>query len=162
MANFNKVIMAGRLTRDPQLSYLPSNTPVTEFGLATNRKWRSQDGEMKDETCFIDCRVYGKQAETLNQYMSKGRGLLIEGRLQLQQWTGKDGTKRSKHIVIVEQFQFMDGRREDGPGDRPTPQAASATQTADAPQTAGAPQATPAPAMPSDEAPAPADADIPF
>ncbi len=156
MANFNKVIMAGRLTRDPQLSYLPSNTPVTEIGLATNRKWRGQDGEMKDDTCFVDCRVYGKQAETLNQYMSKGRGLLIEGHLQLQQWTAKDGTKRSKHMVIIERFEFLDGRRDDGPGDRPMPQAATA------PQAAAAPQATPAPAMPSDEAPAPADADIPF
>ena len=160
MANFNKVIMAGRLTRDPQLSYLPSNTPVTEFGLATNRKWRGQDGEMKDDTCFVECRVYGKQAETLNQYMSKGRGLLIEGHLQFQQWTGKDGTKRSKHIVIVEQFQFMDGRREDGPGDRPTPQAAGAPQSA--PAMPGPESQEPAPAMPSHEAPAPADADIPF
>ncbi len=109
MANFNKVILAGNLTRDPQLSYLPSNTPVTKFGLAINRKRKGPNGEMHEETCFSDCTCFGKQAETLNQYMSKGRPLLVEGRLQLQQWTAKDGTKRSKHEVIVEQFQFLGG-----------------------------------------------------
>lgn len=117
MANFNKVILAGRLTRDPQLSYLPSNTPVCEFGLAINRKWRGQDGEMRDETCFVDLRCYGRQAETLNQYVSKGRPLLVEGRLKLDQWEGKDGGKRSKLYVVVDTFQFLDapsGNRGDG------------------------------------------------
>lgn len=66
---------------------------------------------MKEETCFIDCRSYGKQAETINQYVTRGRPILIEGRLQFQQWTAQDGNKRSKHVVIVEQFQFIDGRR---------------------------------------------------
>ncbi len=136
MANFNKVILAGNLTRDPQLSYLPSNTPVTEFGLAINRKWKGQNGEMREETCFVDCSCFGKQAETLNQYMSKGRPLLVEGRLQFQQWTAKDGTKRSKLKVVVEQFQFLGGRREDGGGNRPMPQAASAPQAAPAPDLA--------------------------
>ena len=109
MANFNKVILAGNLTRDPQLSMLPSNTPVCEFGMAVNRKWKSQSGEMRENVCFVDLRVYGRQAETLNQYMSKGRPLLIEGRLDFQQWQGKDGTKRSKHIVVVDTFQFLGG-----------------------------------------------------
>ena len=122
MANFNKVILAGNLTRDPQLSYLPSNTPVVEFGLAINRKWRGQNGEMREETCFVDCSCYGKQAETLNQYMSKGRPLLVEGRLQFQQWTAKDGGKRSKLKVVVEQFQFLGSRQADeasaGPAER--------------------------------------------
>lgn len=107
MANFNKVILAGNLTRDPQLSYLPSNTPVCEFGMAINRKWRGQDGEMRDETCFVDLRCYGRPAETLNQYMSKGRPLLVEGRLKYDQWEGKDGGKRSKLYVVVDQFQFL-------------------------------------------------------
>jgi single-strand DNA-binding protein len=107
MANFNKVILAGNLTRDPQLSYLPSNTPVCEFGLAVNRKWKSQSGEMKDETCFVDMRAYGRPAETLNQYMAKGRPLLVEGRLRFDQWEGKDGQKRSKLYVVVEGFQFL-------------------------------------------------------
>lgn len=116
MANFNKVILAGNLTRDPQLSYLPSNTPVCELGMAVNRKWRSQEGEMREETCFVDLRCYGRQAETLNQYMSKGRPLLVEGRLKFDQWEGKDGGKRSKLYVIVEGFQFLGGAGEGGGG----------------------------------------------
>src|SRR5207244_12643299 len=96
MANFNKVILAGNLTRDPQLTYLPNNTPVAEFGLAINRKWKAPDGQMKEDVCFVDCRAFGRQAETLNQYMKKGRPLLVEGRLRYEQWEGKDGQKRSK------------------------------------------------------------------
>lgn len=107
MANFNKVILAGNLTRDPQLSYLPSNTAVCELGMAINRKWKSQTGEMKDETCFVDMRAYGRQAETLNQYMTKGKPLLVEGRLKYDQWEGKDGQKRSKLYVVVDTFQFL-------------------------------------------------------
>jgi single-strand DNA-binding protein len=109
MANYNKVILLGNLTRDPQMSYLPSQTPVVEFGLAVNRRWRGQTGEQREETCFVDCRCYGKQAETFNQYMAKGRTVLIEGRLQLDTWEGKDGTKRSKHRIFVERFQFIGG-----------------------------------------------------
>ncbi len=119
--NYNKVIVIGNLTRDPQMSYLPSQTAVTEFGLAVNRRWRGQDGKQNDETCFIDCRAYGKQAETINQYMKKGRPILIEGRLQQDVWEAQDGTKRSKHRVVIERFQFM-GRGEDAPK-------AEATQT---------------------------------
>lgn len=119
MANFNKVILAGNLTRDPQLSYLPNNTPVVEFGLAINRKWKSQSGDLKDETCFVDMRAYGRQAETLNQYMNKGKPILIEGRLKFDQWQGKEGEKRSKLYVIVEGFQFLGapggGQRGGGP-----------------------------------------------
>ena len=73
MANFKRVILAGNLTRDPQLSMLPSNTPVCDFGMAINRKWKSQSGEMRDDTCFVDMRIYGRRAEVINQYMSKGR-----------------------------------------------------------------------------------------
>ncbi len=109
MANYNRVILAGNLTRDPQLTYTPNNTPVVEFGMAINRKWRDQQGNQKDEVCFVDLRAYGRQAETINQYMSKGRSLLVEGRLQYQQWTATDGAKRSKHMVIVENFQFLGG-----------------------------------------------------
>ncbi|HUN79962.1 MAG TPA: single-stranded DNA-binding protein, partial [Phycisphaerae bacterium] len=96
MASFNKVILAGNLTRDPQLSYLPSNTAVCEMGIAVNRKYRLQNGEMKEEVNFVDLRAYGKQAETLNQYMNKGKPLMVEGRLKYDQWEGKDGQKRSK------------------------------------------------------------------
>ncbi len=160
MANFNKVILAGNLTRDPQLSYLPSNTPVAEFGLAINRKWKGQNGEMREETCFVDCSCFGKQAETLNQYMSKGRGLLVEGRLQLQQWTAKDGTKRSKHKVIVEQFQFLGG----GGGQRSDDSPVREEQSYPAPESAGPAPAAPSPAADFQESgpPAPADSEIPF
>jgi single-strand DNA-binding protein len=121
MANYNRVILAGNLTRDPQLTYTPSNTPVVEFGMAINRKWRDPQGNQKDEVCFVDLRAYGKPAELINQYMSKGRSLLVEGRLQYQQWTGQDGSKRSRHMVIVENFQFLGGGR---PGEGAPPQAA--------------------------------------
>ncbi len=110
MAYYNKVILVGNLTRDPQLSYLPSQTPVVEFGLAINRRWRGQNGEPREETCFVDCRCYGKQAETFNQHMSKGQTVLVEGRLQLDTWEGPDGSKRSKHRVFVQNFQFMSPR----------------------------------------------------
>ena len=110
MANFNKVIMLGNLTRDPQLSYLPSQTPVVEFGLATNRRWTGQDGSQREETCFIDCRAYGRQAENINKYCRKGRPLMIEGRLSFDQWETPDGVKRSKHRITVQTFTFVDSR----------------------------------------------------
>jgi single-strand DNA-binding protein len=119
MANFNKVILAGNLTRDPQLSYMPSGSGVCEFGMAINRKWRTQNGEMKDDVCFVDLRAFGKQAETLNQYMNKGKPILVEGRLKFDQWEGKDGAKRSKLYVVVENFQFLGapgGERSGGGG----------------------------------------------
>lgn len=107
MANFNKVIMIGNLTRDPQLSYLPSQTAVVDFGLATNRQWKAQDGQMKQDVCFVDCRAFGKPAETINKYCKKGRPLMIEGRLTYDSWTGKDGVKKSKLRITVETFQFI-------------------------------------------------------
>ncbi len=107
MANYNKVLFIGNLTRDPQLSYLPSQTAVVEFGLAVNRKWTGKDGQSKDSTCFIDCRAYGGQAETINKYMTKGRPIFVEGRLDFDSWTAQDGSKRSKHRVTVESFQFL-------------------------------------------------------
>ena len=109
MASFNKVFMLGNLTRDPQLSYTPNQTAVVDFGLATNRKWTAQDGTQREETCFVDCRAFGRQAENINKYMSKGRPILIEGRLTFDSWTAQDGTKRSKHRVTVENFQFLPG-----------------------------------------------------
>lgn len=108
--NYNKVILIGNLTRDPQMTYLPSQTAVVEIGLAVNRKWKASDGTAKEEVCFVDARAYGKQAETINQYCHKGDTLMVEGRLTLDTWEAKDGTKRSKHRVTVEQFHFGDKR----------------------------------------------------
>jgi single-strand DNA-binding protein len=107
MANFNKVILLGNLTRDPQLSYLPSQTAVVDFGMAMNRTWTSQDGQKKEEVCFVDCRTFGKPAETINKYCKKGRPLMVEGRLTFDSWTGKDGQKHSRLRVTVESFQFI-------------------------------------------------------
>lgn len=110
MASYNKIIMMGNLTRDPQLSYLPSQTPVVEFGLASSRRFTTQDGQQREDVCFVDCRVYGRQAETISKYCSKGRPLLVEGRLQLDQWETPEGQKRSKHRIFVENFTFVDSR----------------------------------------------------
>ena len=107
MANFNKIFLMGNLTRDPQLSYLPSQTAVVEFGIAVNRKWKSKGGEDKEEVCFVDCRAYGRTAENINKYLTKGRPLFVEGRLTFDSWTAQDGSKRSKHRVTVENFQFL-------------------------------------------------------
>ncbi|NLE59950.1 MAG: single-stranded DNA-binding protein [Planctomycetes bacterium] len=109
MANYNRVILAGNLTRDPQLSYTPSNTPVCEFGMAINRRWRDRDGNQKDEVCFVDLTSYGRQAETINQYMKKGNPMLVEGRLRFRQWTNKEGQNRTRLDVVVENFTFLGG-----------------------------------------------------
>ncbi|MFA5555048.1 MAG: single-stranded DNA-binding protein [Phycisphaerae bacterium] len=109
MANFNKVLMIGNLTRDPQLSYLPTQTAVVDFGIASNRRWTGKDGSSKESVCFVDCRAFGPQAETINKYLSKGKNIFIEGRLDFDQWTAQDGTKRSKHRITVENFQFLGG-----------------------------------------------------
>jgi single-strand DNA-binding protein len=109
MASYNKVMLIGNLTRDPQLSYTPSQTAVVDFGLATNRKWTAQDGSQREDTCFVDCRSFGKQAETINKYLAKGRSVFVEGRLTFDSWNAQDGTKRSKHRITVENFQFLGG-----------------------------------------------------
>jgi len=107
MATVNKVMLLGNLTRDPQLSYLPSGTAVVEFGLAINHKYKGQDGSIKEDPCFVDCQAYGKSAETLNKYCRKGNTLFVEGRLKFDSWTKQDGSKVSKLRVNVENFQFM-------------------------------------------------------
>lgn len=111
MANFNKVMLMGYLTRDPQLSYTPSQTAVVDFGLATNHKWTSQDGSQREEVCFVDCTAFSKTAETINKYLSKGSPVFIEGRLDFDSWTAQDGTKRSKHKIAVQSFQFLGGKQ---------------------------------------------------
>lgn len=111
MANFNKVLLMGNLTRDPQLRYLPSQMAVVEFGLAVNRRWKGPQGEDREEVTFIDCTAWGKQAETINQYCQKGKAIFIEGRLKYDTWDDKQGGgKRSKLSVVVENFQFVGGR----------------------------------------------------
>lgn len=114
MPNLNRVMLMGNLTRDPELRYLPNgNTAVAALSLAINRKWKTPGGEAKEEATFIDCEAFGRTAEVLNQYLKKGRPVYIEGRLKLDQWTDKEGQKRSRLKVVVEQFQFIDGKRDD-------------------------------------------------
>lgn len=117
MASYNKVILLGNLTRDPQLRYLPnSQTAVVDLSLATNRKWTGQDGSQRDETCFVDCTMFGKRAEVVNKYFKKGNPIFIEGRLTFDSWQAQDGTKRSKLKVTVENFEFIGGGQRSGGG----------------------------------------------
>src|SRR5687768_12357106 len=108
MPSFNKVVLMGNLTRDPQLKHLPSNLVVAEFGLACNRRYRTAAGEDKEEVAFVDCTAFGRQAETIGQYCTKGKPLFVEGRLKYDTWEDKQGgAKRSKLSVVVENFQFI-------------------------------------------------------
>lgn len=116
--SMNKVFLLGNLTRDPQLSTLPSQTSVVEFGIATNRKWKDQGGQQREEVCFVDCKAFGKTAEVIQKFFTKGKPILVEGRLTLDQWE-KDGVKHSKHRVVVESFTFVGGDRAEG---QPSPQ----------------------------------------
>ncbi|HEV8607284.1 MAG TPA: single-stranded DNA-binding protein [Tepidisphaeraceae bacterium] len=117
MANYNKVILVGNLTRDPQLRYLPSQMAVVDIGLAVNHKWKTAQGEDREEVCFVDCSAFGKQAEIINQYCQKGRPLLVEGRLKYETWEDKQGGgKRSKHKIVIEGFQLLGGRQDGGGG----------------------------------------------
>jgi single-strand DNA-binding protein len=115
MASYNKVLLLGNLTRDPQLSYTPNQTAVVDFGVATNRKWTAQDGSQREETCFVDCRAFGRMAENINKFFSKGKPIFLEGRLTFDSWTAQDGSKKSKLRVTVENFQFLPGTG-GGPG----------------------------------------------
>ncbi len=111
MANYNKIILVGNLTRDPQLKYLPSQMPVVEFGLAVNHKYKTKNGEDREEVLFVDVSAFGKQAEIINQSCQKGRPLLVEGRLKYDTWEDKQGGgKRSKHSVVIDNFQLLGGR----------------------------------------------------
>jgi single-strand DNA-binding protein len=116
MASFNRVILMGNLTRDPQLKYLPSQTAVAEFGLAMSRKFKTASGEDREEVCFVDCAAFAKTGELINQYFQKGKPIMIEGRLKYDSWEDKQGGgKRSKLSVVIESFQFV-GTRDGGGG----------------------------------------------
>jgi single-strand DNA-binding protein len=190
MANFNKVMLMGNMTRDPQLSIIPSTqNQVCEFGLAVNRSWTGPDGIKKEETTFVDCTCFGKTAEILAKYKKKGDPLFVEGRLKLDQWQAEDGSKRSKMRVIVENFQFLNRGQPGGygapaadpgeyagepaaapaPQQRPAYRAPGGRPVAQGPRPAAVPQ-QPAPPMdggdvpsvPADEAPPISQDDIPF
>jgi single-strand DNA-binding protein len=115
--NVNKVFVGGRLCADPQLRYLPSNSAVVNFRMVTNRKWKSEKGEERDEATFWEIVAFGKLAELINQYFAKGQEIFIEGRGRLEQWEDKQtGQKRSKMVVVAETFQFVGSAKGDGSG----------------------------------------------
>src|SRR6516164_142978 len=122
MASFNKVILVGNLTRDPELRYTPKGMAIAKIGLAVNRVWKNEAGETKEEVTFVDIDAFGRSAETISQYVKKGSPLLVEGRLRLDQWDDKQtGQKRSRLGVVLEAFQFLGGGRGDA-GNQPAAQ----------------------------------------
>jgi single-strand DNA-binding protein len=110
MASFNRVILVGNLTRDPELRYLASGTAVTDIGLAVNDRRKNQSGEWVEETTFVDVTLWGRTAEVCSEYLTKGSPVLIEGRLKLDTWEAQDGQKRSKLKVVGDRMQMLSGR----------------------------------------------------
>ena len=154
MAGYNKVILIGNLTRDPELRYTPKGVAIAKIGLAINRAWRdATTGELKEEVTFVDISAFGKQAETLGQYMKKGSPLMVEGRLRLDTWDDKQtNQKRSKLDIVLESFQFLDSPRNREGGVSP-----------DSPRTRSAPAAPAASPNPSEaDAAPPEEDDVPF
>ncbi|MCI0530171.1 MAG: single-stranded DNA-binding protein [Nitrospira sp.] len=111
MISYNKVILIGNLTKDPEIRYTPNGTAVASFRLAVNRRYK-QGEEFKEEVCYIDIVVFGKQAENCGQYLNKGSGVIVEGRLQERRWDTEDGQKRSKHEVVAQTVRFLPKRQE--------------------------------------------------
>lgn len=105
---FNKVVMIGNLTRDPELKYLPSSTAVCTLGLASNRRFKKTDGSQGEEVCFIDAVLFGRSAEIANQYLRKGKRVLIEGRIKHDTWSDQNGQKRSRHSIVCEAMTMLD------------------------------------------------------
>lgn len=116
MANLNKVMLMGNLTRDIELRHTSNNLAIAKIGLATNRRWKTPEGEQREEVTFVDCEAFGRTAEVMSQYLAKGRPVFIEGRLKLDQWEDQQGQKRSKLVVVVEGFQFIDSKPGTGGG----------------------------------------------
>jgi len=114
--SYNKVLLLGNLTRDIELRYTPSNQAVANIGLAVNRRYRTAEGESREDTTFVDCEAWGRTAETMSRYLTKGRPVFIDGRLRLDQWQDKEGNNRSKLKVVVENFQFVDSPGGGGSG----------------------------------------------
>jgi single-strand DNA-binding protein len=153
MASFNKVILAGNLTRDPELRYTPKGSAVAGFSLAVNRTWKTESGESKEEVSFIEVEAWGRQAEVIAQYMRKGRPLLIEGRLKQDTWEDKNThQKQSKLKVVLETFSFIDSKGPEG----------GIAPSGGAPRSAAAPSAKPPATSNGGDAAAAEEDDVPF
>ncbi|MEO7300922.1 MAG: single-stranded DNA-binding protein [Verrucomicrobiota bacterium] len=151
MASFNKVILMGNLTRDPELRYTPKGTAIAKIGLAVNRTWKNEAGETKEEVTFVDVDCFGRTAENVGQYMRKGSAMLIEGRLKLDTWDDKQtNQKRSKMGVVAETVQFLGSPR-------------GGSEGAPAVERSSRPAATKPPESASDsDGPPPEEDDVPF
>ena len=139
--NYNRVTIAGNLTRDPEVRFLAGERAVAHFGLAINRRWKDKDGQAQEETLFVDCEAWGRTAELVGQYLTKGSGAFIEGRLKLDAWEDKDGQKRSKIKVVADSVQFIGGKSD------------GAAPAAEAPRAPTRPAAVRGPAALDDEPP---------
>ncbi len=144
MKGYNRVILIGNLTRDPEVRFTPKGTPVGKFGMAVNRSWKDQNGQTKEEVTFVDIDCFGKSAQTIQQYLKKGSPIAIEGRLKLDQWDDKQtGQKRQRLGVVMEGFTFLGGGQQQG-------QPASRHASAPEPE---APAEDGPPAAPDDDVP---------
>lgn len=155
MANYNRVILVGNLTKDPEVRYIPSGTAVGDFSMAINRKYKGSDGSVQEETCFVDITVWGRQAETCGEYLRKGSSVLVEGRLKLDRWE-KDGQKHSRLSVVADRTQFLGGSGNATPGNSNTSfsdgaQPSAQVQTAPSASDAEAPAPTPVPEATADD-----------
>ncbi len=163
MSSYNKVILLGNLTRDPELRYTPKGQAVAKLGLAVNRRYTTESGEARDEVTFVDVDAWGKQAEVIAQYCKKGRPLFIEGRLKLDQWDDKTtGKKMSRLGVVLENFQFVGDNRQEGGGGAGGGAPSAPSGPRPAPSRPAAPKATDSPSGESPDAAPPEDDDVPF
>ncbi len=152
MASFNKVILVGNLTRDPELRYTPKGTAICRIGMAVSRTWTNEAGEKKEDVAFVDVDAFARQGEVIAQYFKKGRPILVEGRLKYDTWDDKQtGQKRSKLGVVLESFSFLDSNRTDSAN----PPATRSASAAPAAPVASAP-------APDDSGPPPEHDDVPF
>lgn len=165
MANLNRVLLIGNLTRDPELRVTPKGTAICQFGLAISRTFKDENNQTREEATFVDIEAWGKQGELIAKYCTKGRPLFVEGRLRFDQWEDKaTQQKRSKLKVVLENFQFLGGREGGAPG---AGGASAGTEDAGVDQTYERPAAVP-PRAPGGGRPAPApqheinDDDVPF
>ena len=154
MASYNRVVLLGNVTRDPELRYIPSGMAVTDLGLAVNDRRKTATGEWVEEPTFVDVTLWGRTAEVAGEYLSKGSPVLIEGRLKLETWENSDGQKRSKLKVVGERMQLLGARPQGDGGGRPAPQNSQYSQPAPAEQAYEAPPQAP-PQSPGND-------DIPF
>lgn len=145
MANFNKVILMGNLTRDVEVRHTAGNSAVANFGLAMNRRWKTPEGEQRDETTFVDCEAWNKTGEMIGQFFGKGRPILVEGRLKMDTWQDKEsGANRTKLKVVVENFHFVDSKQGgEGGGGGARSFTPRQSQPAGAPSSGGDPGARP-------------------